>query len=341
LNEFTPRIRPSATWRDADTHYLKALQDDWFRSVLALNDCMTRATVDFWRARGVLNGFLPVTTGSISSPTGLGSDSQPVVISMFGQQTYLADSMQFGLEYLCRLNPGGAYYLMPSFRGESSDPTHLCQFFHSEAEIPGGLDEVLEVVEIYLRYVVARFRAELGEQISAAAGGLGHLDRFVDPRPFERIEFDEAVVLLGNDPTLVSTDTGLGWRGLTRLGEQRLMELRGQFIWLTHFDELAVPFYQAVDGRSRALNGDLLFGPGEVVGAGERNVDGSTTLAALERHGVRARDYEWYVTMKDVAPLRTAGFGLGVERFFMWLMRHDDIRDFQLFVRENGVTILP
>lgn len=272
---------------------------------------------------------------------GLGSDSLPVSVSIFGQQTYLADSMQFGLEYLCRINPDGAYYLMPSFRGESSDGTHLCQFFHSEAEIPGDLDDVVELVEAYVRHLVARFRDELGDQITATAGDLAHLDRLLDPRPFERIEFDEAASLLGNDPAYVASDPTLSWRSLTRAGEQRLIDLRGEFIWLTHFDGLAVPFYQAVDEQGRALNGDLLFGPGEVVGAGERNIDGVTTRDALQRHGVRAEDYEWYVTMKDVAPLRTAGFGLGVERFFMWLMRHDDIRDFQLFVRENGVTILP
>jgi aspartyl/asparaginyl-tRNA synthetase len=32
---------------------------------------------------------------------------------------------------------------------------------------------------------------------------------------------------------------------------------------------------------------------------------------------------------------------MGVERFYMWLGQHDDIRDYQIFVRENGATILP
>lgn len=45
---------------------------------------------------------LPITTGSISSPMGLGSDSIPVKIQLGGRDTYLADSMQFALEYGCR-----------------------------------------------------------------------------------------------------------------------------------------------------------------------------------------------------------------------------------------------
>ncbi len=64
---------------------------------------------------------LPITTGSISSPMGLGSDSIPVKIQLGGRDTYLADSMQFALEYGCRFFENGVWYIMPSFRGESED----------------------------------------------------------------------------------------------------------------------------------------------------------------------------------------------------------------------------
>ena len=335
------RLAPPASWQDPDTHFLKILESEWYQVLVTLQDCFTRATVGFWADRGVRAGHLPVTTGSISSPMGLGSDSHPVSVDMFGQRTYLADSMQFGLEYLCRLNEKGAYYLMPSFRGESSDATHLCQFFHSEAEVPGNLDDVIVLVEDYVRHLAGRFRAECSDEVALAAGSLSHLDRLADPRPFHRITFDEAVEMLGSDTQFVSTDADLGWRTLTRAGERRVMDLTGEFTWVTHFDELSVPFYQATDGAGRALNADLLFGPGEVVGSGERHVDGSATAAALERHNVSPAEYGWYLSMKDVAPRATSGFGLGVERFMMWLTQHDDIRDFQILVRENGRTIHP
>jgi asparaginyl-tRNA synthetase len=229
------------------------MESEWYSLVVAFGDCLTRSTVDFWAGRGLVNGHLPVTTGSISSPMGLGGDSKPVPVSMFGQQTYLADSMRFGLEYLCRLSPQGAYYLMQSFRGDESDATHLCQFIHSEAEIPGTLDAVMETVEAYLRHLVARYRAELGDRVLAVAGTLDHLARFDDPAPFRRVTFDEAAELLGDDRKFVVHDTTLGWRGLTRAGERRLIELCGEFVWVTHFEELSVPFYQAGHQRGSPL----------------------------------------------------------------------------------------
>lgn len=93
--------------------------------------------------------YLPITTGSISSPMGLGSDSSPVQIEIDGKVTYLADSMQFILEYGCRMTHG-VYYIMPSFRGEHADERHLCQFFHSEVEIPGILDDIIQLAEAYI-----------------------------------------------------------------------------------------------------------------------------------------------------------------------------------------------
>jgi asparaginyl-tRNA synthetase len=132
----------------------------------------TSATVGFWSRRGVRYGYLPVTTSAVSSPMGLGGDSQPVAVDLFGIQTYLADSMQFGLElYLCRLSATGAYYLMPSFRGESSDATHLSQFMHSEAELPAGLDGIITVVEEYLQYLTSELLSHCGAVIQKVAGG--------------------------------------------------------------------------------------------------------------------------------------------------------------------------
>jgi aspartyl/asparaginyl-tRNA synthetase len=337
------QVCPPRSWRDPQTHFLKATQDTWYHSLVALQDSLTTATVRYWSERGVRFGHLPVTTGSVSSPMGLGSDSSPVRVDLAGVPTYLADSMQFGLEYLTRLAGNGAYYLMPSFRGESNDPTHLSQFFHSEAEIRGGLDDVLAVVESYVRQVTSDLLTDCGEQIELIAGDVSHVERMLaDERPFRRLTFDEAVTRLGGAERYVTTDPVHHWRTLTRAGEQELMRLLGDFVWVTHWDHLAVPFYQAFDETGRyALNGDLLFGPGEVVGAGERHTTGEEALAALRRHRVSADTYSWYVAMKDTSPLRTAGFGMGVERYLMWLLRQDDIRDFQIFLRDTGKNLLP
>jgi len=50
--------------------------------------------------------------------------------------------------------------------------------------------------------------------------------------------------------------------------------------------------------------------------------------------GVDPADYGWYLEMKRDYPSRTAGFGLGLERFLMWCVGGKDIRDFCLLLRD-------
>jgi asparaginyl-tRNA synthetase len=274
---------------------------------------------------------------------GLGSDSTPVKVNLMGVDTYLADSMQFGLEYACRLADRGAFYIMPSFRGEDCDRTHLAQFFHSEAEIPGGLEDVMLVVERYIRSISAAILEKHSDGIQSMAGTVAHIQNLVGlSGRFPRITFDEAARYLSYDPQYVKQCVDNNY-ALTREGECKLMREISPVLWLTHFHHLSVPFYQAVDPNNErlALAADLLMGPGEIIGCGERHADGGSVLAALARHGVDAQQYDWYVRMKQEFPMKTSGFGLGIERYLMWVMAHDDIRDFQIMPRVNGVNIVP
>lgn len=326
-------------WLDP-ARFLRVLDDDFYRTLVDIQHHFSLATMVHWDEVRVRNVHLPITTTSISSPMGIGSDSEPVLVNLCGVDTYLADSMQFALEYACRLSPHGAFYLMPSFRGEDADATHLCQFFHSEAELPGDLDSAMMAAERYLRAVTKHLLERCGVGIAAVAGTTSHLTELLSLDRFERVTFEEATLLLGGTDGAVRH--GDGWRCMTRIGEQELMRVVGGPVWLTHWDHLAVPFYQALDEDGvHTKNADLLLGLGETIGCGERHRSGEQVRAALAAHQVVDGDYDWYLRMKDAYPLQTAGFGLGVERYLAWVLRLTDIRDLQLVPRFNGHPSAP
>lgn len=314
---------------------------EWYRAIFELTNSFHVATAEFWASRNIKPAYVPLTTGSISSPMGRGSDSTPVGVTLAGVPTYLADSMQFMLEFGCRLNPSGTYYVMPSFRGEPADSTHLCQFYHSEAEIEGDFDTIISLVESYLIHLSSSILRAHRDVIRKLAGGTDHVENLLE-RGFRRISFDHAAQLLEGHQGMIE-DRGQLCRSLTRQGERYLMAKLGEFTWVTHFDHLSVPFYQAFDSSDagKALAGDLLFGVGETVGAGERHATPEQVREALKMHGVAEGHYDWYVDMRSLAPLQTAGFGMGVERYLLWLTQHDDIRDIPLLLRFNGQQIDP
>lgn len=336
------RIRPPGSWGNDRGNFGRALRSPWYRLVSDLEDVFVRATVAYGHAHGHRMMHLPVTTRTITCPTGLGSDSLPVPVTANGVDTYLADSMQFLLEYGMRLAPEGCYGIMHTFRGEDPDRTHLNQFLHSEGEIAGDLDDLIRHVEGYVRHLAGAFLEEQGAALSAAVGDVGHLERMATAAGgFPRLTFEEAVRLLEGDDLAVRD--GGDWRTLTRHGERRLMEMVNEFVWVTNFDHLAVPFYQAFsdDSQRYASNADLFFGIGEVVGSGQRHTTGDELRKALAMHGTPERDYAWYVQMKEEFPMTTSGFGMGVERFLLWVLKHDDIRDIPLVSRVDEDATWP
>ncbi|KDM89991.1 hypothetical protein EA58_18780 [Photobacterium galatheae] len=273
---------------------------------------------------------------------GLGSDSLPVQVEIAGRPTYLADSMQFMLEYALRYCPNGVFYMMPSFRGENADQRHLCQFYHSEAEICGSLSDVMGLVNSYLHYLVEGI-SPLIKQFGQENGfDTSHLDHFIAlSKNIPSIRFSEAVRQLNYAPEFVEKHEA-GFYILTNAGERQLItDFKGP-VWVTHMPSLSVPFYQADDlDDEYSLSADLLMGIGETVGCGQRHDSAEHVLNAMARREVAAEDYEWYVEMRKVRPLQTSGFGMGIERFILWLMNHNDIRDCQLVPRFNQVNFLP
>lgn len=335
------------TWKEPKTHFIEVLRSTWYKQLVQLQNLITEETMKFYEKKKIITLHLPVTTGSISSPMGRGSDSKPVKIELEGVETYLADSMQFLLEYGCRLADNGCYYVMPSFRGEKADERHLCQFYHSEAEIQGTLEDVMDLVDEYIKYLSKKIIERMGEQLKETLGDISHIEKVANyQEKFKKITFDEAERKLKekyNNKIEEYIEYEDGWRNITRKGEKALMEIFDGIIWVTNYDELAVPFYQKLDTEIKGTtrNADLLMGIGETVGCGERHKNAEELLKALERHEVSPKEYEWYIEMKKQFPMQTSGFGMGVERFLMWVLKCNDIRNMQICLRFNGENILP
>ncbi|KAF2741818.1 class II aaRS and biotin synthetase [Sporormia fimetaria CBS 119925] len=309
-----------------------------YTHILTIQDALFHETVLFFKAAcGYKYAFVPTTTNAISSPMGLGSDSEPVPIAFLGEDTHLADSMQFALEYSLRIEDGlaGAYYGNTSFRGEDPDAMHLNQFYHVECELPGHFEDGIIVAERYHPDLTSMLLRNHRDAIAAFAGTTKHIEDFLaslrsSNSKLPRITLDAAIELLKQDKSC--------WKYAVK-GSPRHGPFGGA-VWLTEIDHLSVPFYQAFTdpGRKKAKCADLLLGNGEVLGLGERHKCSADVLAALKLHDVPPEAYEWYMGMRDQKDIQTTGWGMGIERFLAWVFQHDDIRDLVAMPRMKGIA---
>jgi beta-aspartyl-peptidase (threonine type) len=346
--------RPPRSWKSPSSHFSAVLREPWYKNLLVAQDALFHTSVDFFRKKlRYKYCFVPATTEAISSPMGLGSDSEPVPIPFLGQQTFLADSMQFALEYMLRIcdEVPGVYYVNNSFRGEEPDEMHLNQFYHVECELLGPFSKGIETAEAYIIQLVSVFMEKHQELVKTMAGTTDHLVALVElyqshGGKFPQISVNDALDLPMMDGDCwkyaLASDPSRG-RALTRHGELKLIEHFGGAVWLTEMDHLSVPFYQAFvdETRAKARCADLLLGPGEVLGLGERHVLAKDVRTALGLHEVAEDAYAWYVKMRESKPMLTTGWGMGTERFLLWVFGHGDVRDMTMIPRIKGLAFTP
>lgn len=344
---------PPRSWEDPDAHSMLAINNQWYRNLFQIQNTLFHSTVEYFHASCQYSYALtPITSDTISSPMGLGSDSEPVSVNLLGQDVYLADSMQFVLEYFLRFqeNLPGVYYISPSFRGEDPDATHLNQFYHVECELLGGFEKAMTIAEMYLAHLTKSMLKNHSDMILNAAGTLAHVTALINKldgrTPLPKIPLDEAIAMMPSADCVEWVQDGQPQYGrkLTRRGERFLIKKYGGVVWLTEMDHLGVPFYQAyVEGtdQKKAKAADLLLGLGETVGLGERHFTPETVEEALRQHAVLDNSYKWYINMRQVKPLRTSGWGMGSERYLCWLLQHDDIRDVVIIPRMKGIKYMP
>ncbi|MEK7130774.1 MAG: amino acid--tRNA ligase-related protein, partial [Patescibacteria group bacterium] len=295
-------------------------------------------------------------TPSISSPAGQGSDSEAIPIVFGKLDTFLTDSSQFGFEPLLMNGFNKVYCYLPSMRGEDYDNRHLNQFFHCELEIKGGIEELIPIIEQYVKKLSATLLLlnNIIDRISHSPEATKkYLNKILNTNKFPEISFDEAVEILikNNKDDLVNfTDKG---RGISSDGEIELMKILNikTPIWIKNFDRDRVPFYQKPNPKNsnKVINADLLFPPitndslgGEIVGCGERQENAEMTYDSLARQGVSPDSYEWYIDLRKMSNYKTtSGFGLGVERFIAWALGKKDIKDAIIYPRLKNVLTYP
>lgn len=338
-------------------HYKDLSSSGYFRALLILRHYI-KLISDYYFGieQNAKNIDLFMITPSVSSPMGSGSDSEAIPIVFGKLTTFLVDSSQFGFEPLLMNKFDKVYCYLPSMRGENYDNRHLNQFFHCESEIKGKINDLIPIVEQYIKKLSATvlLMNNIIDRISESPKATKeYLNKILNTSKFPEINFDEAVEILikNNRGDLVNfTKSG---RDISPAGEAELMKILNTKIpvWIKNFDRDRVPFYQKPDyeNSSKVINADLLFPSiinnsfgGEIVGCGERQENAEEMYNSLARQNIPSAPYEWYIDLRRMSNYKTtSGFGLGVERFITWALGKHDIKDAIIYPRLKNVITYP
>jgi len=278
------------------------------------------------------NGYTEVQTPMFMTASVEGGSTLFRVEYFDKKGVYLSQSWQLYAEALiCSL--GKIYTISPSFRAEPSRTRrHLSEFLHMELEEPWStLADIQEAGDKLVCHIANTLAETIPKRIQTAGRDPKYLAS-LEP-PFPRISYDEAVDILQSKGVEMYWGDDFGWQQEGPLTE----EFETPF-WVEKFPRAIKPFYHLPDPSNPevTLSSDLLApeGYGEIIGGGQRIHDYKQLYERTIEDGLNPDNYEWYMDLRKWGSVPHSGFGLGVERVLMWMLKLEHIRDTVPFPRD-------
>ncbi|HOS99149.1 MAG TPA: asparagine--tRNA ligase [bacterium] len=327
-----------------------------FSSVFRVRSVLSLAIHQFFQERGFSYVHTPIISSSDCEGAGemftitTMDLAQPIVKTPTGQVDYSRDffGQKVGLTVSGQLEAEAlifglnrVYTFGPTFRAENSNTTrHACEFWMIEPEMAfADLVDIMDLAEEMVRYLISYILEILPEEIdffnhSTDNTLLERLQKTVKA-DFIRLSYSEAIDLLLKSKQHFQYPVSWGVDLQTEHERYITEKIFGQPVFLTDYPKDIKAFYmrQNDDGQTVAAVDLLVPGIGEIIGGSQREERWTLLEKRLDDLKINKKDYEWYLDLRRFGSIQHAGFGLGFERFIMYLTGIANIRDVIPFPR--------
>ena len=252
----------------------------------------------------------------------------------FGQEAHLTVSGQLAVEPFC-LALGDVYTFGPTFRSENSNTArHMSEFWMIEPEIAfADLHDDMDLAEEMVRYLVGFIRSDCAEDLNLFANFVdkdlvARLD-LVEHAEFERLPYTEAIEILLASKEAFEFPPVWG-NDLQSEHERYLTEKQFKCpVFVYNWPREIKPFYMREndDGKTVAAMDLLIPNVGELIGGSQREERFDRLQRRINENSLNQQDYWWYLETRRFGSAPHAGFGLGFERFLMFITGVSNIRD--------------
>ncbi len=316
-----------------------------FSAVFRVRSVLSMAIHEFFQNQGFVYVHAPIITGNDAE--GAGEVFSVDVESkkdkkehFFGKPATLTVSGQLQAEAFA-LSFRDVYTFGPTFRAENSNtPRHASEFWMIEPEIAfadltDNMDLIEDMVLYCIEYVKVNCPAEMEFfNTHIDKGLLERLDALLNSE-FERMTYTQAIEHL--ETADVKFEFPVSWGMDLQAEHERYISekiVQGP-VFITDYPKDIKAFYMRLnDDKKTVAACDLLVpGVGELVGGSQREERLDYLEKAMEAFHIEKEGMQWYLDLRRYGGVKHAGFGLGFERFLMYITGMQNIRDVIPFAR--------
>ncbi len=233
------------------------------------------------------------------------------------------------------------YTFGPTFRAENSNTmTHASEFWMIEPEIAfADIEDDMVLIEDMIKYVVQYVLKHAKEEMEffdkfVEKGLLSKLNDLTTSK-FSRVTHKAAIEILMNANVKFENKPAFG-RDLAKEHEKFLTETHFKTpVFVTDWPKDIKAFYMRLNDDNETVAAvDLLVpGSGELVGGSQREERIDLLEKRMKEMHVPLAELDWYLDLRRYGGCKHAGFGLGFERFLIYLTGVENIRDVIPFPR--------
>lgn len=319
-----------------------------FYALFRLRSVLSMAIHEFFQNQGFVYVHTPVITGNDAEGAGetftvTTREDANYEEDFFNKHASLTVSGQLHVEAFA-LAFRDVYTFGPTFRAENSNTTtHASEFWMIEPEIAfADLEDDMNLIEDMLKYCIDYVLDNASEEMKFFEKMIDKdcINRIKQVRDseFKRMPYTQAIEIL--EEAMANGhkfENKVEWGiDLATEHERYLCEevVKGP-VFLTDYPKDIKAFYMRVNDDNKTVAAcDLLVpGVGELVGGSQREERYDVLKKRMEEMDVPQESLQWYMDLRRYGGCKHAGFGLGFDRFLMYLSGMKNIRDVQPYPR--------
>ena len=241
---------------------------------------------------------------------------------------------------------GKIYTFGPTFRAENSNTTrHLSEFWMIEPEmafyqLEDNMRLAREFICYLIRYVLEHCPEEMEffEKREGGQPGLVDLLRKVTESEFAVLDYTEAIQALEKSGRAFEYPVRWGMDMQAEHEHFLVDEFVKGPVFVINYPKEIKAFYMRLNEDGRTVRAMDLLAPrlGEIIGGSQREERYDVLLSKIRDMHLDEQSYWWYLELRKFGSVPHSGFGLGFERFLMYVTGMQNIRDVIPFPRFPG-----
>ncbi len=342
-----------------------------FGAIFRIRHAMAFAINDYFNRKGFFYLHTPIITASDAEGAGqmfrvttLDAKNPPLTEEgkvdfsedFFGKATNLTVSGQLEGE-LGATALGEIYTFGPTFRAENSNTSrHLAEFWMIEPEmafydLKDNMDLAEDFLKSLIRYALENCQDDLkflasrlkeeekGKPADQQSMDLIEKLMFVANNDFVRLTYTEAIDILKNSNHYKKKkfQFPVEWGvDLQSEHERYLVEkhFKKPVILINYPKEIKAFYMKQNDDNKTVAAMDVLFPQiGEIIGGSQREENYDKLVARMEEMHIPVEEMWWFLDTRRFGTVPHSGFGLGFERFILFVTGMGNIRDVIAFPR--------